>query len=448
MQVEQEYFADDGPSVMFVIYKSVAYERSDVRVRIYSILNAALAHRYVDSSRHIMWLDDYVPHINELTNNSYTKQDFPDYVDNDFYSQYPQYKGDIIVNHDKHIITSSRFYVFSKLTQNATAERSLLMGLRRLAHNTTLPMLVFSTSFIFCEHHVNILKGTLLTVAVTIISMLLIALMFIPHPVAVTCVTVSMVSVVLGMLGSLYWLRLTLNAVQTLQLLIGVGLCLNFTTHICHSFMAATGQSRNERVSVALEKVGGTLIYGALSYFLGLSMLMFGSTYLFTSFVKCLTVATVVGILHATVLLPVLLSFLGPRRTCKPRMYVNMSPSTPTFDPEPRLSNSAIPGAKGRRSLKHSPRGDSIHQRKSLSTSRDCREALQEEIEPVELDVSKLKLQLKNPEEMVTAMDIPPEYPPPPPPVDESTEAETETETDAECKATSPLQLDLKPIDL
>ena len=85
--------------------------------------------------------------------------------------------------------------------------------------------------------------------------MLFVALVFIPHPISVTCVLVSMVSVVVGITGLMQFWGVTLSAITTIQIIIGVGICVGFTVHMSHAFMTATGRNRKDRVAVALEKV-------------------------------------------------------------------------------------------------------------------------------------------------------------------------------------------------
>ena len=80
-----------------------------------------------------------------------------------------------------------------------------MLQTRELAANgsktISAEIVAFSPDFVFYEHYVSIMKNTLLPVGVTMIGMLFVALVFIPHPIAVTCVTMSMSSVVLGTTG-------------------------------------------------------------------------------------------------------------------------------------------------------------------------------------------------------------------------------------------------------
>ena len=47
-----------------------------------------------------------------------------------------------------------------------------------------------------------------------------------------------------------------------------------------------------------------------------------GNSYVFASFYKTMILVFILGVLHSVVFLPVLLSFVGPRRTSRPRTFV------------------------------------------------------------------------------------------------------------------------------
>ena len=353
---EAKFFDDSGPVIMFVVDKAIRYEDINIQRKLGKILTKAKGNPYIASDRQVFWLQQYLSFLHNSSKENVKDQSFYEVLKSDFLPKYPQYQHDIVFGADGESIETSRFYVFSRNIQNSLDESILLINMREVLHNTSMPVSVYSPDFLFYEHHISILKTTILTVTVTIISMLLVALVFIPHPIAVMCVTISMTSVVLGFLGFLKFWKLSLSAIKTVQLLIAVGLCLNFTVHMSHSFMIATGKSRNERVSMALEKVGGIIMNEAISLFLGILMLAFGSSFLFTSFFKCMVDVIALGLLHSMILLPVLLTFIGPRRTNKPKVFIPVSPSC--------------------RSIDFSPMQYAAESRCSQSSRSECREAM------------------------------------------------------------------------
>jgi hypothetical protein len=137
-----------------------------------------------------------------------------------------------------------------------------------------------------------------------------------------------MVSVVVGITGLMHFWDLALSAITTIQIILGVGICVSFTVHTSHAFMTATGKNRNDRVAAALEKVSVPILNGALASLLSTVPMALGNSFVFVSFYKTMILVFVLGVLHSVVFLPVMLSFIGPRRTSKPRLFVGNAAST------------------------------------------------------------------------------------------------------------------------
>ena len=241
---------------------------------------------------------------------------------------HPEFRHDILWNEDQSTILASRFYVASLYFTDSTTEGNMMLKMHQLAANcSSVPMMAYSPHFIYYEHYVEVLKNTLLAVGVAIIGMLFIALMFIPHPIAIICVTMTMVTIVMGMFGFMHFWGLELSAITSVQIILSVGFCVDFTIHISHAFMTATGKNRNRRVVAAMDKVGVPILNGAITSILGILMLAFAKSYVFQSFFKTMLLVMVLGLFHSIMLLPVLLSFVGPSRTSRPRVFIPMNAS-------------------------------------------------------------------------------------------------------------------------
>ena len=316
---KQKYFSDQGAVVMFVVKEPVDYEDLEVQTAISKVLVKARATGYIDEKVQISWLDNYMRFRKNAT------WSFVPVLAKEFLPKNPEYLHDIVISEDKEKILASRYYVTSKRFEDSTHEGNMMIAMRDIAGNSTVPMIAYSPYFIYYEHYVSILKNTLLAVGVAVIGMLFVALMFIPHPISVTCVTITMVTIVLGMFGFMHFWGLALSAITTVQIILSVGFCVDFTVHISHAFMTATGKNRNERVAAALEKVGVPILNGGLSSILGILMLAFAGSYIFKSFFKTMLLVILLGLAHSLLLLPVVLSFIGPSRTSKPRIFIPIS---------------------------------------------------------------------------------------------------------------------------
>lgn len=323
---EAMYFRNSGPPVMFVVTDPLDYFDGDNQLMLRGVMNQALKSEFIDPESKISWLDHFTWY---LSNHSIHVKDHTDFVWklHGLVEDNPQYENDIAFNEDYSAILASRFYVTALHFNDSTMEGDMMVYMRDITANSTIPMMAYSPQFVYYEHYKAILKNTLLAVGVAIIGMLFIALAFIPHPISISCITITMITIALGMMGFMHFWGLPLSAITTVQIILSIGFSVDFTVHISHAFMAATGKNRNERVTVALEKVGVPIMNGAISSVLGILMLAFASSYVFISFFKTMLLVILLGLAHALLFLPVVLSFIGPKRTNKPKVFVPVSVS-------------------------------------------------------------------------------------------------------------------------
>ena len=126
--------------------------------------------------------------------------------------------------------------------------------------------------------------------------------------------------------GYLYFWDITIDIVSSINIVISVGLCVDYSVHIGHCFMVSPG-TRLERTITSLENIGPAVFNGGLTTFLALVLCGASTSHTFITFFKVKTgqvksghfsnfqvfVLTVVfGVYHGLVLLPVLLALLGP----------------------------------------------------------------------------------------------------------------------------------------
>lgn len=329
---EQQYFSHVGPHVMLVATEYVDYRKPEVLKELNMVFILADQTGYINKDYKISWFHDFISFLDK-TNITKTDKMMQEMEEEEVYvqlkiflSQNQQYRNDILWNKDKTNIDSTRFYVRSNQFANSTQEGNMMKSLRYIASNSSLPLLAYSPEFVFYEHYLSIMKDTLLAVGIAVIGMLFIALAFIPHPIAITCVLITMITIVLGMFGFMYFWGLPLSAITSVQIILSVGFCVDFTVHISHAFMAASGKNRNLRVIHALEKVGVPILNGAISSVLGILMLAFAKSYVFQSFFKTMLLVILLGLGHSLLVLPVVFSFCGPRRTARARIFIPISP--------------------------------------------------------------------------------------------------------------------------
>ncbi len=123
------------------------------------------------------------------------------------------------------------------------------------------------------------------------------------------CISVFFALVDLG--GFMYFWGLSIDTIAAILVTIALGLSVDYSAHIAHAFMVATG-TRTERVDTALVDIGPAVLNGGFSTFLAFAMLMTSQSIVFLTFFKIFFLVVVFGLYHGLVFLPVILSFIGP----------------------------------------------------------------------------------------------------------------------------------------
>lgn len=91
-----------------------------------------------------------------------------------------------------------------------------------------------------------------------------------------------------------------------------MGLLVDFLVHVLLRFHESTYRTRHARVVDTLETMGSSILLGGLSTFLGVLPLALSTSALFRTVFICWCSMITLGISHGLMLLPVLLSMLGP----------------------------------------------------------------------------------------------------------------------------------------
>lgn len=142
---------------------------------------------------------------------------------------------------------------------------------------------------------------------ITVVSFL-----FLFHPSAVAIVTIMIGITVIEILGFFSHIGLKANGPAAMNLILAVGLCVEFNAHIARHYVTSRG-SRQDRAHAALAVMGGPVLLGAVSTFLGVAFLAAAKfPYFVLYFFNMYSIIIFLGLLNGMFLLPVLLSLVGP----------------------------------------------------------------------------------------------------------------------------------------
>uniref|UniRef100_A0A672PCT5 Protein patched homolog 1-like n=1 Tax=Sinocyclocheilus grahami TaxID=75366 RepID=A0A672PCT5_SINGR len=166
--------------------------------------------------------------------------------------------------------------------------------------------------FLFWEQYIGLRHWFLLSISVVLACTFLVCAILLLNPWTAGVIVFILAMMTVELFGIMGLIGIKLSAIPVVILIASVGIGVEFTVHIALGFLTAIGD-RNTRSAVAMEHMFAPVIDGAISTLLGVLMLA-GSEFDFIMryFFAVLAILTLLGILNGLVLLPVLLSLMGP----------------------------------------------------------------------------------------------------------------------------------------
>ncbi|KAK3291380.1 patched family-domain-containing protein [Chaetomium fimeti] len=237
------------------------------------------------------------------------------------------YGSAVVVDEDHTTIRASHFRAMHSPLRSQDDFIKAYASARRIAHDvstsTGLSVFPYSVFYIFFDQYATIVQLTaaLLGSAVGIVFLVSSLLLGSVLTAAVVTVTVSMALV--DIVGAMALMGVSLNAVSLVNLIICVGIAVEFCAHIARAFMFPSRtfmerarnrfRGRDARAWTALANVGGSVFSGiTITKVLGVAVLAFTRSKIFEIYYFRVWVALVAfAATHALVFLPVALSLFG-----------------------------------------------------------------------------------------------------------------------------------------
>lgn len=170
------------------------------------------------------------------------------------------------------------------------------------------------------ELYVVFMEETLISVGLSLIAVFLVVL-FVTGSVQVTLlVTLAVILVDLFLIAAIHYWDLTFNTVVVVNVVIAIGLAVDYSAHIAHTYLLITppkscttpSEMRIYKARKALSVMGSSVFHGGFSTFLAIIALAGSRSYVFVVFFRMWFVIIVFGMANGFLLLPVILSFIGP----------------------------------------------------------------------------------------------------------------------------------------
>ncbi|XP_068233712.1 patched-related protein 9-like, partial [Palaemon carinicauda] len=149
-------------------------------------------------------------------------------------------------------------------------------------------------------------------------------------------VLLSVLATLLDVTALMHICGLTIDTVTCIALVLAIGICVDYSAHMAHAFLNVTG-SKKDRIQASIAQVGPAVFHGGISTLVAFLLLAPSDSHLFLSFFQIFTGVSAFGLFHGLVLLPVLLSLIGPEPyPPHPERCPSLTPITAAIDKDPK----------------------------------------------------------------------------------------------------------------
>lgn len=237
------------------------------------------------------------------------------------------YANALIIDQKHKTIPASHFRTSHTPLRSQDAFIAAYASARRIADtvskDTGLEVFPYSVFYVFFDQYSTIVSLTAILLGSALGLILVISSLLLGSVRTGAVVTLTVLMIVIDIIGTMAIAGVSLNAISLVNLIICVGIGVEFCAHIARAFMfpsravmeraKSSFRGRDARAWTAMVNVGGSVFSGiTVTKLLGVCVLAFTRSKIFEIYYFRIWLALVVfAALHALVFLPVALSLLG-----------------------------------------------------------------------------------------------------------------------------------------
>lgn len=187
----------------------------------------------------------------------------------------------------------------------------------KVSDSLKIEIFPYSVFYMFFEQYLDIWRTALINLAIAIGAVFIVCLIITCSFWSSAIILLVLAMIVVDLMGVMAILNIQLNAVSVVNLIMSVGIAVEFCVHMTHAFSVSSGD-KEQRTKEALGTMGASVFSGiTLTKLVGVIVLYFSRTEVFVVYYFKMYLALVLlGFLHGLVFLPVFLSIFGPPSRC------------------------------------------------------------------------------------------------------------------------------------
>ncbi|CAH8614507.1 unnamed protein product [Schistosoma rodhaini] len=235
-------------------------------------------------------------------------------------------------------LKAARYYA-NQITQSwyTTTDNYMNGPIRR---NTVFP---YSAFYVFYEQYLTLFNEAAFQLGICLLAIFIVTLIFFGFDLVATLMVIfGVIYIVISVSAVMVLWSITLNALSLVNLVVALGISVEFCAHIVRSFTISVLPTRVERAKESLSEMGSSILRGiTLTKLGGIVVLAASKSRLFQIFYFRMYLSMILfGAFTGLIILPVYLSYLGPK------LNLAMSSSRPHNINHPNRNNRRAYGSR------------------------------------------------------------------------------------------------------
>lgn len=207
-------------------------------------------------------------------------------------------------------MSATKALFISKASKSGGDDIKMTKAIRECTADKPLDAFAFTRGFLYYDGLAVVDKETIQNILIACACVFVVNLVMLADVVAAVLVLLMVGLCDICILGYMSHWELDFNSVTAINLVLAVGLAVDYSAHIAHSFLVASGPGL-ERAKEAVDHIGKDVFNGGFSTLLAVLPLSMSKSYVFRVFFKMWFMIIVFGLFFGVILLPILLRVLS-----------------------------------------------------------------------------------------------------------------------------------------